>query len=399
MTARAAARSLGVSSSLERTAPVSRLGTGWEGTVLFLIAVVLLSFGLVMVYSASAVMAQGMGLPGHYFVVRQAAGGAVGLVVLAAVAQMDYRRFRRLAWPLLVAVIVSLLVIVLPGVGALAPTVNGARRWLVVGPVRVQPSEAAKLALIIWTAALAAKKQEDLHSLTRGLLPFLLVWALVAGLILLEPNMSTALLTVMLAALVVYAAGARIGHFLVLAVLGLPLVWTQISHVGYRFRRLLAFMDPARDPAGMSYQINQALIALGSGGILGRGFGQGQQKFGFLPEPHNDFILAMIGEEWGVLGVAFVVALFAAFALVGYRVARQAPDLFGSLLAAGATNLVVIQALLHMAVNLALLPTTGITLPLVSYGRSSLIISLAAVGVVISVARVSDRRRRAGGAA
>ncbi|MEJ2216392.1 MAG: putative lipid II flippase FtsW [Gemmatimonadota bacterium] len=389
----------GVSASLERTAPVSRLGRGWEGTVLFLIAMALLSFGLVMVYSASAVMAQGMGLPGHYFVVRQAMGGAVGLVVLAVVAQMDYRRFRRLAWPLLGIVILSLMVVVLPGVGRLAPTVNGARRWLVVGPVRVQPSEAAKFALIVWTAALAVKKQDELHSLTRGLLPFLLVWGLVAGLIMLEPNMSTALFTVMLAALVVYAAGARIGHFLVLAVLGFPLVWTQVSQVGYRFRRLAAFMDPAKDPAGMSYQINQALIALGSGGVLGRGFGQGQQKFGFLPEPHNDFILAMIGEEWGVLGLVFIVTLFVAFALVGYRVARQAPDLFGSLLAAGATNLVVIQALLHMAVNLALVPTTGITLPLVSYGRSSLIISLAAVGVVISVARVSDRRRRAGGAA
>jgi len=395
MSARAA-RAAGVSTTLERTAPVSRLGTGWEGTVLFLIAMALLSFGLVIVYSASAVMAQGMGLPGHYFVVRQAAGGAAGLVVLAAVAQMDYRRLRRLAWPLLGVVLVALLVVVLPGMGALAPRVNGARRWLALGPVTVQPSEAAKLVLIVWTATLAVKKQDDLHSLSKGLLPFLLVWGIAAGLILLEPNMSTALLTVLLSGMVVYAAGARIGHFLVLAALGFPLVWTQVAQVGYRFRRFAAFMDPASDPTGMSYQINQALIALGSGGILGRGFGQGQQKFGFLPEPHNDFILAMIGEEWGLLGLLFVVVLFTAFALVGYRVARQAPDLFGSLLAAGATNLIVIQALLHMAVNLALVPTTGVTLPLVSYGRSSLIISLAAVGVVISVARVSDRQRRAG---
>ncbi len=159
--------------------------------------------------------------------------------------------------------------------------------------------------------------------------------------------------------------------------------------------RIRAFLDPAADVSDLGYQINQSLIALGSGGVLGRGFGRGQQKFGFLPEPHNDFILAMIGEEWGFLGVALLTVLFVAFALVGYRIARGAADLFGSLLALGVTNLVVIQAFLHMAVNLALVPPTGLTLPFVSYGRSSLIVSLAAVGILMSVARISDRRDRA----
>jgi cell division protein FtsW len=195
--------------------------------------------------------------------------------------------------------------------------------------------------------------------------------------------------------LVAYAGGARPGHFIALGLVSAPFLWSQVTRAAYRVDRIRAFMDPSADVTDLGYQINQSLIALGSGGVLGRGFGRGQQKFGFLPEPHNDFILAMIGEEWGFLGVAILAALFVAFALIGYRIARGAPDLFGSLLALGVTNLVVIQALLHMAVNLALVPPTGLTLPFVSYGRSSLIVSLAAAGILMSVARISDRRDRA----
>jgi cell division protein FtsW len=365
----------------------SRLGTGWEGPVLLLLTVLLLSFGLITLYSASAIMAQSAGLADYHFVVRQAAGGAMGLVALVLAARLDYRWLRRLAWPLLAGVILLLLVIVLPGTEAIAPRINGARRWLIVGPVAVQPSEFAKFALIVWTAMLSVKKQEKLPSLSRGLLPFLLIWGVVDGLIFLQPNLSAALLVVLLAALVVFAAGARIGHFLLLGIVGLPLLWSQVEAAAYRMRRILAFLDPSQDQAGVSYQINQALIALGSGGIFGRGLGRGGQKFGFLPELHNDFIFSVIGEEWGFLGLSVVVTLFAAFGLVGYRVARQAPDLFGFLLAVGLTNLIVVQALLHMAVNTALVPTTGVTLPFFSYGRSSLMVCMAAVGVLMSIAR------------
>ncbi|HEX7119109.1 MAG TPA: putative lipid II flippase FtsW [Longimicrobiales bacterium] len=369
----------------------SRLDTGWESPVLLLLTLVLLSFGLVMLYSASAANAQMNGLEGYYFVVRQALGGAVGLVGLAFAARLDYRYLRRLAWPLLGAVVLLLLVVVAPGTQPIAPEINGARRWLVVGGVTLQPSEFAKIAVIIWTAALAVKKQEKLPSLSRGLLPFLVIWAVVVGLIFLEPSLSAAAIVVLLAALVVFAAGARIGHFLVLGVVGLPLLWSQVESVSYRMKRVAAFLDPSVDPAGISYQIRQSLIAIGSGGVFGRGFGRGEQKFGFLPEPHNDFIFATIGEEWGFLGIFVVVTLFTAFGLVGYRIARQAPDLFGSLLAVGATNLIVVQAFLHMAVNLALVPTTGVTLPFFSYGRSSLLVCLVAVGVLIAIARAGSR--------
>jgi cell division protein FtsW len=369
----------------------SRLGKGWEGAVLLLLTLVLLSFGLVMLYSASAAKAQMSGLEDYHYVVRQVAGGAVGLVGLAVLARIDYRHLRRLAWPLLGVVTLLLLVIVLPGTQPIAPEINGARRWLVVGGVTLQPSEFAKLVIVIWTAALAVKKQEKLPSLSRGLFPFLIIWSVVVGLIALEPSLSAAAIVLLLASLVVFAGGARIGHFLVLGLVGLPILWSHVESAAYRMRRVIAFLDPSVDPAGMSYQIRQSLIAVGSGGLFGRGFGRGEQKFGFLPEPHNDFLFAMIGEEWGFLGTFAVVVLFIAFGMVGYRVARQAPDLFGSLLAIGATNVIVVQAFLHMAVNLALIPTTGVTLPFFSYGRSSLLVCLAAVGILISVARAGSR--------
>jgi cell division protein FtsW len=368
---------------------------GWEGPVLLLLTVLLVSFGLVTLYSASAVMAQTAGLEDYHFVVRQAGGSAVGVVLLALAARLDYRWLRQAAGPLVLLTLLVLLLLVFPGLDSIAPRINGARRWLMLGPVVVQPSEFAKLVLIIWTAALAVKKQEKLPSLSRGLLPFLVVWGAAIGLIMLQPNLSAAVLVGLLSALVVFAGGARIGHFILLGVVGLPLLWSQVESVAYRMRRVLAFLDPTHDQAGISYQINQALIALGSGGVLGRGFGQGGQKFGFLPELHNDFIFAVVGEEWGFLGTVVVVSLFVAFGAVGYRVARRAPELFGSLLAIGLTNLIVVQALLHMAVNMALVPTTGVTLPFFSYGRSSLLVCMVAVGVLISISR-SGAERAAG---
>lgn len=374
-------------------APASRLGSGWEAPVLLLLTLLALSFGVVTVYSASAVRAQISGLPHYYYLVRQAAGGAIGLVLLVVGANIDYRRYRLLAWPMIVATLLALALLLLPGADAIAPRVNGARRWLILGPINIQPSEFAKFTLIAWTAAIAVKKQDQLHSLTRGLLPIVVMWLAVVGLIAAEPSLSAAMIVLLLSLLVAFAAGARIAHFVAFGLLGLPVLVTQIGRVQYRLERIWAFINRSGDVSDLGYQINQALIALGSGGLLGQGFGRGQQKFGFLPEPHNDFILAMIGEEWGFIGVTALVLLFLSFALIGYRIARQAPDLFGFLLAIGLTNLIALQAFLHMAVNLALVPTTGVTLPFISYGRSSLLVSLFAVGVLINIARRQSARR------
>lgn len=366
---------------------------GWEPGALVLIILFMFSFGIVEMYSASAFMAQAEGLPGHFYALRQLVGVVPGVLIAVLISMQDYRRLRLMAWPLLIATMALLIVVVLPGTEAIAPRVNGARRWLRVG-ISIQPSEIAKLAVIIWTAALTVRKQERLHSFSKGLLPFLVVWLAVAIPIVLQPNFSAALLIVLLGALVVFAGGARIGHIILLGLFAVPVVWHQIASESYRLRRVVAFLDPTADPAGVSYQIHQSLIAVGSGGIAGVGFGESRQKFGFLPEPHNDFLFAMIAEEWGFMGVVFTVLLFAAFAFVGYRIARSAPDLFGYLIAIGMTNLIVVSALLHMGVALALLPTTGVMLPFMSYGRSGLLICFAAVGVLLSVARTTPELRK-----
>jgi cell division protein FtsW len=358
---------------------------GWERRALVLLVVLMFSFGLVQLYSASAFVARSAELPSYFFALRQLVGGLAGFVLMLAIARVDYRTWDKLAWPFLGVVMLMLILVVLPGTEAIAPRVNGARRWLHLG-ISFQPSEFAKLALIFWTAALAVKKQERLHSLSKGLMPFLVVWGCVLLLVVLQPNFSAALLLGLLAALVLFAGGGRVGHFIVLGIVAVPVLWAQIQGAGYRARRVVAFLDPTADPAGISYQIHQSLIAVGSGGLTGVGFGSSRQKYGFLPEPHNDFLFAMIGEEWGLVGVVFVVALFVAFGVLGYRVAGGAPDLFGYLVAIGMTNLIVVSALLHMGVALALLPTTGVNLPFMSYGRSALLVAFIGTGVLLSVA-------------
>lgn len=369
------------------TLPDAGIGRGWEPAAVVLLTLLLLAFGLVTLYSASSVLAWRQNLPDTYFVFRQAGGAALGLVVLAACALVPYERWARWAWPLLWTSVALLLVIVLPGTEAIAPEVNGARRWLRFG-VSVQPSELAKLAVIIWTATFAVKKQAQLRSLTMGLLPFFLVWSLVLVPIVLEPNLSTAALVGALGVLVIFAAGARVGHFAFLGLMVLPFVRDQLE-VGFRQDRIEAFLNPAADPAGAGFQLQQSLVALGSGGLTGVGFGEGRQKFGFLPEAHNDFIFAMVGEEWGLVGVVLLVATYLALVLVGFRIAARAPDLFGELLAVGVTSLIALQASLHMAVGLGLVPTTGVALPLFSYGRSGLIATMAALGILVAVARAA----------
>lgn len=235
---------------------------------------------------------------------------------------------------------------------------------------------------------MAVKKVDDFRSLRRGLLPFLVVWGVIVGLVAAEPDFSTAMVISLLGVLIVFAAGGRIAHFVFIGVLLSPVVYWQLR-VGFRVERLRSFLDPLADPAGAGYQVKQSLVALGSGGINGVGFGEGRQKYGFLPESHNDFIFAMIGEEWGLIGVLVLISLYTMIVLVGFRIAARAPDLFGQLLAIGFTSFVALHAVLHMAVGLALAPATGLALPLVSYGRSNLVITLMALGILISVARAA----------
>jgi cell division protein FtsW len=390
-----AARPLDVAPAGPVTLPDSGLGRGWEATAVVLLTLLLLAFGLVTLYSASSVLALRQNLPDTYFVLRQAGGAAFGLVLMTVCAFLPYRLWARWAWPLLWGSVALLVLIVLPGTEAIAPEINGARRWLKVG-ITLQPSEFAKISIIVWTAAIAVKKARSEHfkSLTMGLGPFFFIWALLLVPIALEPDLSTAVLVGLLGVIVVFSAGARVAHFVFLGLLLVPLVQKQLA-VGFRADRMAAFMDPSSDPGGAGFQVRQSLVALGSGGLTGVGFGEGRQKFGFLPEAHNDFIFAMVGEEWGLLGVVFLVVLYLAIIMVGFRIAGRAQDLFGELLALGVSNLIAVQAVLHMAVGLGLAPATGLALPLVSYGRSNLVITLVALGILVSVARAAPGGRAA----
>lgn len=380
-----APRPLNVAPAGPATLPETGLGLGWEPAALMGVTLLLFAFGLVTLYSASAFLAHRAGVPDHYYVLRQAAGGALGLGAMVVCSRIPYHWWQKLAWPLLAVSWILLMILVIPGTEEIAPRINGARRWLRVG-VTIQPSELAKMALIIWTAALAVKKQPHFQSLRKGLLPFLLIWVAVLVPVAAEPDFSTACLMGILVGMVVFVAGGRIAHFGFLGLLLLPLVWAQMG-VGFRVARWVSFLNPEADPSGAGFQIRQSLVAIGSGGLTGVGFGAGRQKFGFLPEPHNDFIFAMIGEEWGLMGVLWVVSLYLTLILIGFRIARRAPDLFGELLAVGFTSFIALHALLHMSVGLGLVPTTGLALPFISYGRSNLLVTFAAVGVLMAIAR------------
>lgn len=354
------------------------------GRVLLVVTASLVVFGLLSVYSASSHVALRKGLADSHYLFQQLSRAAVGLLALAVASIVNVRVYRRLAWPLLGLTVVLLLPLVLPGTESIAPRVNGARRWLDLG-VTVQPSELAKISVVLWTAAIAVKKGEGLRDFRHGLLPCLLVVGLVCLLVLLQPHFSAAVTIAAVAATVLFTAGARLGHFALLAVAAVPLAWTQVVSSGYRLARVSAFLNPDPAVSEGSYQLSQSLMAVGSGGLLGVGFGRSSLKMSYLPEPQNDFIFSVIAEEWGFIGAAILIALFVAWALLGLRIARGAPDLFGRLLAIGVTASVSLAAFAHIAIALGLLPTTGVNLPFISAGGTSLVITLAATGILLNV--------------
>ncbi len=356
------------------------------GRSLLLVTVSLVVFGLISVYSASSYVAQLKGLEDSYYLFQQISRAGVGFVVLALASVIDYRLYRRVAWPLLGLTFLLLIALVLPGTESIAPRVNGARRWLDLG-VTVQPSELAKISVVLWTAAVAVKKQDRLHSFRYGLLPFLLVVGLVCVLVLLEPHFSATVMIAAVAATILFTAGARFGHFVALGAAALPVLWMQILGSGYRMARVTAFMNPDSTAAAGGYQLKQSLMAVGSGGMFGVGFGRSNLKMSYLPEPQNDFIFSIISEEWGFIGAAAVIVLFLAWALLGLRISRSAPDLYGQLVAVGITALVAFAAFGHMGVALGLLPTTGINLPFISAGGTNLILMLGATGILLNVSK------------
>jgi len=365
----------------------------WESRLITVVAAVLVVFGLAAVYGASSLVSTvGGGQVGSSFALRQAVGAVVGGLLATILARVDYQKWRRWAWPALGVTVFLLVIPLLPFTHAISPTINGARRWVSLGILSLQPSELAKFTVVVWCAMLAAKKGDLLRSLRFGVLPFLVVLVPMIGLIFLEPNLSMALLVAILAGTVLFTAGARVGHFLLVGVLATPLLYGAVASAQYRLARVLTFLNPGAAPTEATWQVKQSLIGIGAGQLVGVGVGQGQQKLGYLPYAYSDFIFSTIGEEWGFLGVLVITALFGTFIYLGFKIARTAGDSFGQLLATGITMMIGLSVVLHLGVTLAVIPATGVTLPFISYGRSSLIVALAATGVLVSVAR--GRRRR-----
>jgi len=367
-----------------------------EQKLLILVTLGLVAFGLVMVFSAtSASAALGAGDPMR-FLVKQGLYAVVGLVLLACMSRVDYHALRPLAPLLLVGTFAACVAVLVVG-----PSINGAHRWFVLGPVSFQPAELAKLAVCVWVCAVLARRQPP-RTMAELMKPVGLVVCAFALVIVIEPDLGTTIALIAMVAGVLLVSGVPL-RLLALASTfavgaGLLAIWAE----PYRRERVFSFLDPWKDAEGAGFQNVQAIIGIGSGGLTGDGLGQGIQKVNFLPEAHTDMIFAVVGEELGLVGAALVIAAFAVFAWAGFRVALSCRDPFGKRLAAGITTLVCAQAAVNLAAVLGLAPLTGIPLPFVSYGGSSLLVLLTSVGVLLNIAvnervveaRVRDRRRR-----
>ena len=362
---------------------------GVEARVLVILTGVLLAFGVATVYSASAIVEMQAGYGHAYLLLRQLTGMAVGAAMFAIAAKMDAEVWERSAWPLMLVSLVLLIVVILPFTATIAPRIHGSRRYLL--GASLQPSELAKLAVVLWTSMLVVKKGPVMRRLTKGLLPFLVVIGALDILVMLEPDLSTAMMFTLLMGIILFAGGVRIGHFVALGVMLIPLLYVKIERLNYVLLRMSAFFDPGGAPPEVSYQLRQSLIAVGSGQIFGVGFGRGRQQYGFLPFGYDDFIAGHIGEEWGFVGLALLVLAFALYAAVGFRIARKARTLFLQLVAVGLTVTTVLTAYLHIGVATGLLPTTGLTLPFISYGRSNLILSLLMTGILVNIGSTRER--------
>ncbi|KKT75769.1 MAG: Stage V sporulation protein E [Parcubacteria group bacterium GW2011_GWF2_44_7] len=345
---------------------------------LVLLAAVLLTsgFGLLMVYNASIVEAFALFSDKYYFLKQQALWLAIGTVVLLLAAYVPLSLIKKLALLLLLATVVLLILVLIPGLGTQS---LGARRWLSLGEFQLQPTELAKLSLVIYLAAWLENRRPLLH--------FLAILGVFLGLIMLQPDLGTALVLVTAAVLVFYVAGASLISLLVLGVLGGAAGMGLILSSVYRKERLLTFLNPLRDPLGSSYHIRQALIAIGSGGFWGLGLGESRQKYQFLPQVTTDSIFAVIAEEAGFIGAALLIFILLLIIWRGMRIARLAPDRFTCLLAAGITSWLAMQIFINLGAMLALLPLTGFPLPFISYGGSSLVVSLAGVGILLNISR------------
>ena len=356
---------------------------------LLLAVMALTAIGIVMVYSASSVRSYFNNADPAAQGLEQIVWAGIGLTGLLVASRIDFRHLRYLAIPIFVITLGLLAVVLVPGIGT---EVNGSRRWIVIpGFGSLQPAEFAKLAVVLYLAHWLDRRGKAAGTFWNGLVPFALVIAPGFALIALEPDLGTAGMYAIAAGSVFFMAGANLVYVGAIAAAVLGSAWMMVSTTAYQLQRVQSFLDPFVDPRGAGYNAVQSLFALALGGITGLGLGESKQKFLYLPAPSTDFIFAIIGEEWGLVGTLTVVALFIVIAYQGYRIAITAPDTFSGLLACGITTWLVVQALINMMVVTALLPVTGIPLPFISAGGSALTINLAAVGILLSISRETSQ--------
>jgi cell division protein FtsW len=351
--------------------------------LLFIATLLLVCTSVVMVWSASAVVAMERNNDPYLFLTKQAMWVLLGLCVVPLVMRIDYRTYRQpiVIWTGLAIVSVALVAVLF------APQRNGATRWLGVGSLGIQPSELAKIVVVVFIAALLERRMDRIDELSYALLPIGIVLGGIVGLILVEPDLGTAVAVATIGAVMIFAAGVSYRYIAGACLAAVPALYLVLVTSEYRRRRITAFLDPWSDPLGDGFQMIQSMIAVGTGGVFGRGLMAGVQKLFYLPEPHNDFIYSVISEELGLVGATMVLACYCVISWRGLRTALRAPDRFGAFLAIGLTTMVAFQAFFNISVVLGLLPTKGIQLPFVSYGGSSLLINLAGVGMLLNVSQ------------
>jgi len=357
----------------------------------FTVALALVALGILMIYSSSAIRAQERFGDSYFFLKRQLIWAFIGTLAMIFAMNFDYRHWQKLAFPLFLLSLLFLTLVLVPHVGV---KVNGARRWLSFSGLSFQPTEMAKIALILFLSRLLAKKGSQVQELGKGLLPLVFATLMITVPIVLQPNFGNVVVLLAVAVMIYFVGGAHISHLLLLSVGSVPLLLLMVMHSSHAKSRLLTLIDPSRVPEQARYQIKQSFYALGPGGLLGRGLGDGMQKLFYLPEPHTDFIFAIIGEEVGFLGTSMIVLLFGILLWRGMRIALRAPDPFGRFVATGITSLIVFQALINVGMVIGLLPTTGLPLPFISFGGSSLVFSLMQIGILLNISHYAESNSR-----
>ncbi|PLX89660.1 MAG: putative lipid II flippase FtsW [Desulfuromonas sp.] len=358
-------------------------------TTLLLLAVTLTCLGVVMVYSSSSIMAAERYHDGFYFLKRQMVYALVGFGLMAVATYFNYEYWRKLAVPLLLCSMVLLTLLFVPGLGVKA---GGAARWLRLPGLTVQPVELVKLGLVLYLAHSLTRKKEKIRSFKYGFVPYMVVVGLLLGLLLKQPDLGSAMIISGVALSMLLVAGIRWRYAIPVILAALPCLYFLVMNVEYRRRRILAFLDPWDDPFDTGFQIIQSLVAFGSGGALGRGLGVGQQKLFYLPEAHTDFIFSVVGEELGMVGVLVVAAMFLILVHRGICIALNTSDPFGKHLAFGLSLLLGLEAFVNISVCMGLLPTKGLALPFLSYGGTSLVASLLAVGILLNISTRTEVR-------